>query len=278
MALGSLLEAVHAAVIEGLSQEAGETAFRQSASQSSSSRFLADRHLMAFLLCRLRPSKGDVAVAQALLEEPDPAVVVAARQFVAVEKTSGPLCDMPRRLRERLIWTVAAALRESLVSDGMTPASADATLGPAGKRFLAALAAREGPERRAEILVASVRAAGSLSHLFIRRCALEGAERILAAALAALSGICTISARALMIGVPQGMALLLRGAGLDREEAIAILEGRGGISSLHESGADGLVEAVDAFDALSGAEARQALCLWRTDEIYRNIVVGEGAE
>ena len=275
MMLGGLLDALLATAADGLAHGASEPALKRPYTAADPSRFLGDRHLAAFLLCRLQPDEGDLPLAQSLIEDADPAVALAARDFVSGQKMGDPLFDMPRPLQERLVWSVAADMRAALIEDGLSAAAADAALGTAGKRFLAGLVAREGMEHRADAVVAALRTAGRLDTPFLMRCASDGAERFFAAALARLCGLCMATARALLMSEAEGRALLLRGAGLTRDDAVALLEKRAG-ADLHGRGTDGLVRSVDAFDALPDAAARDALCFWRTDAAYRAFVVGEG--
>lgn len=275
VALGDLLQSVLAAVAEGLAREAAESAVKACYRPAAPARFLADRQLAAFLLCRLHPGEGDMPLASALTEDRDPAVAAAAQDFVEGGRSGDSLPDMAPRLRERLIWSVAAAMRADLVDGGLSAGRADAALGKAGERLLSGLAVREGMEKRAETLAAALHAAGRLDPVFIERCASDGSTLLLAAALARLCSLSIASARVLLTGEPQGAALLLRGAKIGREEAVAILNARAGAHPLYGSGTDSLVRDVDAFDALPETGARDALCFWRADANYREIIAEE---
>lgn len=275
MTLGGLLEAVLATVADGIAHGASEPALKRRRAPRDPSHFLADRALAAFFLCRLRADDGDVPLARSLSGDADSGVALAAKDFVSGEKMGDPLFDMPRPLQERLVWSVAADLRATLIGEGVLPPAADAALGTAGKRFLAGLAVREGMDERAAMLVSALQAAGSLDLAFLTRCASERAERLFVASLALMCSLSLPAARAILMSGVEGMALLLRGTGLTREEAVGLAEARSG-GDLHGSGTSGLVQTVDAFDALPEAEARGALCFWRTDAAYRAFVIGEG--
>jgi uncharacterized protein (DUF2336 family) len=182
------------------------------------------------------------------------------------EPLLGP-CELSPELEHGLAWTIAAALRHYLVErHGLAGGDADGALAEA-------VAARlRGYDEGASLPAACLRLAarleqvGRLNDDLLARSLGEAGLPLFMAAL-------SLRARVPVDGVweilsapgGQGVASLLRAAGVGRAAAAAILLYLVG-------GEESAVAPLDLFDAQHGNEADAFVALWRADPVYRDTI------
>lgn len=246
---------------------------------------LTEPALVAALLRRAeehrlhRAGGGDASLLVALANDGDPdvaadAMAVLLAQSGRLDAFQEPLmgrAELPAELEHGLLWTIAAALRTYLTgTHGLDPAAADSAIAAAAMRLLAAYDEGDTFDARCVRLVRTLAQKGRDADIAAR--ALSGGSLTLAlAALAQATGIAIDSAWQLLSDPSgKGAVLLLRAAGLSREDAGAILVAL-------ERGEPQAAGRIDLFDALSPAEADRLLTLWRADPSYRAAVAGLAA-
>jgi uncharacterized protein (DUF2336 family) len=211
--------------------------------------------------------------ADAELAEMAMAVMIGhSRRLDAFQEPLIATTELPAELEHRLVWTVAAALRSYLISiHRIIPSDADRALAEAAARRLAAYDEGEGLEARCLMLARRLEALGRLGNDFIARSLAEGGLPLL---LAALSLRCDLAGDAVweVLSDPteRGAPLLLRAAGLSREEAGPILVALAPPTVGTED--ELLVRQLDIFDTHSQDEARTTLRLWQVDPAYRSAI------
>lgn len=171
--------------------------------------------------------------------------------------------ELPAELEHGLLWNVAAALRAYLAGrHGVDPGAADEAIAAAAARVLSRYDEGETFDAQCLRLVRTLARNGRDDGIAAR--ALAGGSLTLAlAALARASGV-TVDTSWQLLSDPSGRggALLLRAAGLPREEAGAILVAL-------ERGEAQAAEQLGLFDSLSDEDVDRLLTLWRTDSSYR---------
>lgn len=218
------------------------------------------------------PDAGATLVARAV-EQGDAAQRATAIAYLAADgarrsSAAGPRASLPAPLHARLVWWVAAALRERLGREAGI--DADMALCAAAQAFLA----HDGGPRPAEVaarLVAALRAGGMAADALMVQ-ALDGARvTLFVAALAAVVGIDADAARALVLDSGSDrLWLALRAAGFDRA-AIA----RAGFllaEADRERDLELLIETLDAVVALEPAVAGEAIATLRLPGDFRAAV------
>jgi hypothetical protein len=173
--------------------------------------------------------------------------------------------ELPAELQHCLVWTVAAALRRYIIaSHDIPPPDADAAIAAAANALIAGADEGEGFPARALRLMRRLAAAHRLDERIVVRSLADGSLPLLLAAVSVRSGIGVEPAWELLAEPSgRGGALLLRAAGLAKENAGAILFRLHGESVAAELGR---FEAVDAESAL------RLLGLWQADPAYRAAV------
>jgi uncharacterized protein (DUF2336 family) len=184
--------------------------------------------------------------------------------------------DLPAELQHRMVWWVAAALRDYLIErHGIDPLAADRPLVTVATAMLAAYDEGDTLEGRAFDLACRLRSADELDDMMLVEAANEGRLALLAAALALRAGIDGASAWEMLVDMGGSrLAVLLRAIDCSREMAGAIM--------LRLTIADNRSEAeladnLDAFDLLPTEEAREALRPWRLDGDYRRAIAALAA-
>jgi uncharacterized protein (DUF2336 family) len=197
-------------------------------------------------------------------------VIARSRRFDRFQEPDIGQVDLPAELQHKLVWLIAAALRHYIVQqhglvavDGAIEEEASALI--AGHDEGAIL------EARAMRLARLLHRAGRLDGAILVRILAEGMLPLFIAGLATLTAL-EHDAAWEVIADPRGRgpAILLRAAGLSREDAARILllaNSRGPLVSGAEAGA---TEAqLELFDSLDPANADEVLRLWRADPGYR---------
>ena len=177
-----------------------------------------------------------------------------------------PRGDLSAELEHHLVWAVAAALRAYMIGrHGADPAACDGAVAAAGVRLLSRHDEGETVEARAMRLALALRDAGlSDEDGLLARALTHGSLPLFLALLALRTGL-TAAAVWELLSAAAGPPLLLRAAGLAREEAATILLAWG----LSEASLGG---ALDRLDSTPPEMARSLLTLWLADPGYRAAV------
>jgi uncharacterized protein (DUF2336 family) len=208
----------------------------------------------------------------------DPAAGVSGEAMAVLVGTSRRLdrflepvaarTELSPDLQHRLVWTVAAALRVYLTDrHGIDPARADEAVAAAASTMLDSYDEADRLEARAARLVERLDSSGRLDDASIARFATEGSLPLLLAGLGARTGLGYASVWEIAVAPGgRGAALLVRAAGLARDEAAAIL------LRLFED-EEVIAAQIDLFDTLDAEQAALALRLWMLDPAYRSALV-----
>jgi hypothetical protein len=177
-----------------------------------------------------------------------------------------PRGDLPAEIEHHLVWTVAAALRRYMIErHNADPASCDTAVAAAATRVLAGHDEGETAEARAMRLALALHAGGRLEEPgLLARALSQGSLPLFLALLALRTGL-GVAAAWELLSAASGPVLLLRAAGLARDEAAAILLAWG----LPEPA---LEAALERLDGTSADAARSLLTLWHSDPGYRAAV------
>ena len=168
--------------------------------------------------------------------------------------------ELSAELEHAMLWTVAAALRSYLVRrQNISAAQADEALAGAAASLLTAYDEGETFDARCMKLVRGLRAKGRLDGGFAARAVTGGTLTLAVAALAGQAQLSLEAAWQLLLE-KEGAPLLLRAAGLGRDDAGALLV------ALQWGDIAGQL---DLFDGIDAADAHRLLTLWRADPAYR---------
>jgi uncharacterized protein (DUF2336 family) len=264
-------EALHAALTSAHVAIAGPVLERSGAH--------ADVPLMAALirrsdehrLARARPT-SETALLLELIRDDDETVaeqamailIAHSRRFDRFSEPVAARTELSAELEHRLAWRVAAALRLYMVErHGVAPAAADEAAVAAAERLLAGYDEGDSLEARSMRLARRLSESGRLDDSFVARTLSEGSLPLFLAAVAVRASL-SHSAAWEIVSEPRGRgpALLLRAAGLGRDEAASIL--------LNLAVSEEEVAAqLDLFDVTTASAARDALRLWQVDPGYR---------
>ena len=244
---------------------------------------LADADLIGLVLRRGEEHRFYLAARgandrlQTLVGEPDGEIAAGAMSVLTarsrrLDRFGEPVLartELPADLQHRLVWTVAAALRSYLVDrQEIEPAFADRVLGDAASSLLAGYDEADSLEARSTMLTHALQAAGRLDGSTLVDFLAQGTLSLFLAALSARTGI-AYSAVWDILGDPdlRGPAMLLRAAGLDRQQAAQVV-----LLLSPKASDDVLIEQIETFDMLGIEEAGDQLRLWLIDPSYRDAV------
>jgi len=197
-------------------------------------------------------------------------VIARSRRFDRFQEPAMGQVDLPAELQHKLVWLIAAALRHYIVQQhGL--AGIDGAIEEEASALIAAHDEGAILEARAMRLARRLRQSGRLDGETLVRILSEGMLPLFIAGLATLTAL-EHGAAWEVIADPRGRgpAILLRAAGLAREDAAQILllaNSRGPLVSGAEAGAT--ETQLDLFDSLDQASAEDVLRLWRADPAYR---------
>ena len=199
------------------------------------------------------------------------AVVIArSRRFDRFQDPTVGQIELPAELQHKLVWMVAAALRQ-YISQQHSVLSVDGAVEAAASAMIAGYDEGESLEAHALRLARRLHHGRRLDGTALARIAGEG---VLPFFIAGLSVLCALDHVAAweVLSDPRGRgpALMLRAAGIGREEAAAILlalNERGPFISGVES--DAVAEQLELFDTVDEAAARDVLRLWQAHPSYR---------
>lgn len=217
-----------------------------------------------FLLELIRDADADLAAAAMDL------VTARSRRFDRFQEPVMGRVELPADLQHKLVWLVAASLRQYIVQHHKLTA-VDAAIEEAATSLLAAYDEGDAFEVRAMRLARRLQATGRLDGALLGRVLGEGALPLFIAGLAALAAL-DYGAAWEILSDPRGRgpALLLRSAGIDRRDSAAILlllNAHGRLFSGIEG--DAAEQQLELYDRLDEDEARDVLRLWQADPGYR---------
>jgi len=197
-------------------------------------------------------------------------VIARSRRFDRFQEPVLGHVDLPAELQHKLVWLAAAALRHYLVQQHGLRA-VDGPVERAASDFIAHYDEGAGLEAAAARLARRLQAAGRLDGALLTRMLGEGALPMFIAGLGVLAGLDHAGAwEVLSDPRGRGPALLLRAAGLARDDAAAILlllNTRGRLFSGAEG--DAAAAQLDLYDSVDEAAAAEVLRLWQADPAYR---------
>lgn len=213
-----------------------------------------------------------------LIRDEDPEIAASAMDLVTArsrrfDRFQEPVMgrvELPADLQHKLVWLVAASLRQYIVQHhGLS--AVDGAIEEAANGLLAAYDEGEAFEVRAMRLVRRLLARGRLDGALLGRMLGEGALPLFIAGLAALASLDYGPAwEVLSDPRGRGPAILLRAAGIDRRDSAAILlllNAHGRLFSGIEG--DAAEQQLELYDRLDEDEARDVLRLWQADPGYR---------
>ena len=209
---------------------------------------------------------GDAGIAAEAME----LVIARSRRFDRFQEPVMGQVELPAELQHKLVWIVAAALRHYIVQHHHL-AQVDAAVEEAALATIAAYDEGESLESRALRLAHRLQQAGRLNGESLARALADGMLPLFVAGIATLCALDQVAAwEVLSDPRGRGPALLLRAAGLEREQAAAILlalNARGPLLS----GAEGEATAsqLELFDTVDRGAAQDVLRLWQADPAYR---------
>jgi uncharacterized protein (DUF2336 family) len=197
-------------------------------------------------------------------------VIARSRRFDRFQEPTMARVELPAELQHRLVWMVAAALRQYIVQHHDVGA-VDGTIEEAAASLISRYDEGRTLESLAMRLTRSLHHLGRLDGESLVRMIGDG---VLPLFIAGLSVLCALDTTAAweVLSDPRGRgpALLLRAAGVERDEAAAILlalNARGPLLSGAEG--DAAAAQLELFDTVDQASAREVLRLWQANPAYR---------
>lgn len=225
------------------------------------------------------PTSGEDLILE-LIRDPDEAIaseamgllIARSRRFDRFQEPVMGQAELPADLQHKLVWLIAAALRQYMVHHhAIGPGEVDAAIEAAASTLIASYDEGDSLEAHCARLARSLYAAGRLDALLLVRIIEEGSLPLLIAALAASCAL-DYSASWEILSDPRGRgpAILLRAAGAGRNQAAAILLILNAQGRLF-SGAEGDATAaqLELFDSIDQPAAYEVLRLWQADPGYR---------
>ncbi|HEV2080012.1 MAG TPA: DUF2336 domain-containing protein [Allosphingosinicella sp.] len=215
-----------------------------------------------------------------LIRDEDEAVAAEAMSLLVArskrfDRFQEPLLghtDLPAELQHRLVWSVAAALRQYMIQrHQIASGTADLAISAAAGEMIAAYDEGRTLESCCMRLARLLLSTGRLEGRDLARTLDEGLLPLFVAGVAVRCGL-DYPAAWEVLSDPQarGPALLLRSGGIARPEAAAILltlNRRGRLFSGAEG--DAAAAQLDLFDSMTVAAAGEVLRLWQVDPGYR---------
>jgi uncharacterized protein (DUF2336 family) len=197
-------------------------------------------------------------------------VIARSRRFDRFQEPALGQVELPAELQHKLTWLVAAALRQYIVQHHQA-AQVDAAVEDAASALIAGYDEGESLESTALQLARRLHRAGRLDGAALARIIGDG---LLPFFLAGIASLCALDMAAAweVLSDPRGRgpALLLRAAGLEREEAATVLLALGARGPLL-SGAEGdaVAAQLELYDTVDRSSAEEVLRLWQAHPAYR---------
>ncbi len=214
---------------------------------------------------------ADEAVAAAAMA----LLIARSRRFDQYQEPIFGQTELPAELQHRLVWMIAAALRQYMVQQHSLPATeADAAIAEAASEVLAGYDEGESMEAAAMRLALALDQTAQLEDVLLLRMLEEGLLPLFVAGMAVRLALDFASSWE-VLSDPRGLgpALLLRAALVRRDQAAAILlvlNRRGRLFSGREG--DAAADQLELYEATEEAHARGVLRLWQADPGYRAAV------
>jgi len=200
-------------------------------------------------------------------------VIARSRRFDRFQEPDMGQVELPAELQHKLVWLVAAALRQYIVQQhGL--AAVDSIIEEAAGSLIALHDEGAILEAHATRLALRLAVSDRLDGTLLLRMLSEGLLPLFIAGAGALTGL-DYAATWEVIADPRGRgpAILLRAAGIERQEAAAILllaNSNGPLVSGTEG--DATAAQLELYDSLDRASADEVLTLWRAAPGYRTAV------
>lgn len=252
-------------------------------------RALHDVDLVSLLLARveeqrltatLRRGGDDSRLLEALLADPDEGVSAGAMAMLIAESRRHFLfdepvlarTDLPAELQYRLVWWVAAALREYLINQhGTDHGIADAALMDAAAASLSGHDEGETLESAAMQLAYALAERGMLDDTLLQAACEDGRLSLFVAALAVRGGLDFEAARGMALP-PFGERLIVLLRALDVKRDVA-----GAIALALGADDHAIVEQMGAYDELTRVRALELIQPWQVDSGYRTAIAALAA-
>ncbi len=209
---------------------------------------------------------------EAIAREAMGLLVARSRRFDRFQEPLMGQADLPAELQHRLVWMIAAALRQYMVQHHRIPSGkADAAISAAATDLIASCDEGHNLEAGCMRLARALQNAGRLEGVDLARMLDEGQLPLFVAALAVRCSLDHAAAWEILSDPEgRGSALLLRSGRIDRDSAawiLLMLNSRGRLFS----GADGDAAAaqLDLFDGMTEPEGLEIIRLWQVDPGYR---------
>ncbi|MDY0871033.1 DUF2336 domain-containing protein [Dongia rigui] len=222
---------------------------------------------------------GDRDVIRTLLENQDAGIAKVTLAYLVeqsktVDEFQEPLVrrrDLPADLARRMIYWVAAGLRQALLDRfDIDPAILDDRLEPLVKEEVAEAVAQAEMDEASAVLARALGAGRQLTPRLLLQTLRKGEIQLFEAMFAEMSGLrFRLITRIAYEPGGQGLAVAARGMGLNREEfaTIYLLTRRARNAQATFAPAE-LGRALEFFDRLSHAAAETVLTRWRRDPDY----------
>ena len=199
-------------------------------------------------------------------------LIARSRRFDRFHEPLMGRSDLPAELQHRLVWLVAAALRQYMIQHHrISSGKADAAISAAAAELLSNSDEGQDLEAGCNRLARALFRAGRLEGNDLARILEEGQLPLFLAGIAVRCSVDHGSAWEILSDPEgRGSALLLRAGRVDRDAAawiLLMLNSRGRLFS----GAEGEAAAaqLDRFDTMTQVEAMEIIRLWQVDPGYR---------
>jgi len=252
-------------------------------------RALHDVELVSLLLARveeqrlstvIRRDGAGARLVEALLADPDETVSAAAMAMLIAESRRHFLfeepvlarTDLPADMQYRLVWWVAAALREYLIRQhGADHGVADAALMDSAAASLSGHDEGETLESTAMQLAYALAERGRLDDDLTQAACEEGRLSLFVASLAVRGGLDFEAARGMALP-PFGdrLIILLRALDVRRDSA-------GAVALVLGADDAEIVEQMTAYDSLTRIRALELIQPWQVDSGYRTAIAALSA-
>ena len=243
---------------------------------------LPDRALVSALVRRAEEHRrsrgrgaGEMPILVSFMQDSDPriaehamAILIAqSRRFDSFNDPAAARTELSAELEHRLVWRVAAAIRQYLVeSHGFDPVAADEAIVAAAEGLLAGYDEGDALEARAMRLARRLQEKGRLTDALLEQALSEGSLPLFLAAIAVRASLSQASAWEILSDPGgRGSVFLLKAAQVERAGAVSILLA---LAETEES----VPSQVDLFDVTDEATARDALRLWQVNPGYREAI------
>jgi uncharacterized protein (DUF2336 family) len=219
------------------------------------------------MLAALVRDTDDVIAAEAMT-----LLIARSRRFDRFQEPLMGQSDLPAELQHKLVWMVAAALRQYMVQQhGVPSGAADAAISEAASELLGSSDEGQNLEVAAMRLSRALMQAGRLEGADLAAMLEQGQLPLFVAGIAIRCSLDYAAAWELLSDSRgRGPALLLRCGGVDRASAASILlmlNSRGRLFSGDEG--DAAAAQLDQYEATSEAAACEVLRIWQVDPGYR---------